>query len=96
MSTFRAQVRVADGMLHTSRPLTAPEQVSDMIESAVYSLREAAGGDITSVELTIETSGSSDTPIADSTAGTTSEPIGDTPIGDSVAPQPADVPGQLA
>lgn len=98
MSTFRAQVRVDDGMLQTSRPLTAPEQVADMIESVIYSMREAAGGDVLSVDVTIETRGSSDTPVGDSVAGTSSEPLpqndpqpvpdggggSDTPIGDSV------------
>jgi hypothetical protein len=75
MSTFTAQVRVDDGMLHTSRPLTAPEQVSDLVDDLVYRMKEAAGGDVVSVEVTIETSGASDTPIGDSIPATSADPL---------------------
>jgi hypothetical protein len=82
VTSFTASVTVDDGMLHTSRPVTAPEDVTDLISSVFYAVQEGAGT-VVSVELTIETSGESDTPIADSTAGTASTPLQvdtDTPI----------------
>jgi len=76
MSTFRARVQIDDGTLHTSRPLTAPEQVRDMIESVVYSMSESTtAGEVLSVELEFETVGESDSPIGDSIAGTSSTPL---------------------
>lgn len=75
MSTYRASVRVDDGTLHTSRPITAPEQVTDLIDSLTYSVARGDVPDVVSVDLTVETSGQSDTPIADSIAGTSSTPL---------------------
>jgi hypothetical protein len=77
MTTFRASVSVDDDTLTTSRPLTAPEPVGDLIDSAVYAMTDggAASAGVTSIELTVETSGESDTPIADSVSGTSSQPL---------------------
>lgn len=77
MTTYRTTVRVDDGMLHTSRPLLAPEKVADMIDSLVYGVTEVAsvGGDVLSVELVIETAAMSEHPIGDSVAGTSSTPL---------------------
>jgi hypothetical protein len=75
MTTFRATVRVDDGTLHVSRPLTAPERVGDMIDSLVYGVTDSAGADVLSVELVVETPGESDTPIADGVVGTSSTPL---------------------
>lgn len=77
MSTFRARVEVSDDTLTTSRPLTAPEPVRDLIDSAVYAMTDggAVASGVTSIELTVETSGESDTPIADSISGTSSQPL---------------------
>jgi hypothetical protein len=91
VTTYRAQVRVDDGMLHTARPLTAPDEVSDVIESLVFSMRQAAGGDVVAVDVTIETAGTSDTPVGDSVAATSSEPIPAAP-----PEAPADNPAQVA
>lgn len=76
MSTFRARVAVDDDTLTTSRPLTAPEQVGDLIDSAVYAMTDggAAAAGVTSIELVVEVSGESETPIADSISGTSSQP----------------------
>jgi hypothetical protein len=77
MSTFRASVRVDDDTLTTSRPLTAPEQVGDLIDSAVYQMTDggAAAAGVQSIELVVEVSGESETPIADSVSGTSSTPL---------------------
>jgi hypothetical protein len=74
VSNYRASVRVDDDTLHTSRPLTAPEQVSDLVESVMWAVRES-GGRLTSVELEFATSDESDTPLADSVSGTSSTPL---------------------
>lgn len=76
MTSYRAQVRVEDGMLHTSRPLTAPDPVADMIDGVSYPLRDG-DSPIVSVEVVIETSTDSETPIGDSVSATSSTPIGD-------------------
>jgi hypothetical protein len=78
VSTYTASVRVDDGMLHTSRPLTAPEKVGDVIDAIVYDLRDG-DSPIVSVELIVETSDESQTPIGDSVQGTSSTPIDTTP-----------------
>jgi hypothetical protein len=77
MSTFRASVSVDDDTLTTSRPLTAPTEVGDMIDQAVYAMTDggAAAAGVTSVELVVETSDESDTPIGDSISGTSSQPL---------------------
>jgi hypothetical protein len=75
VTTFRASVRVDDGTLHTSRPLTAPEKVADLIDSVIYNIASGDGGDVQSVDVTVETSGESDTPIGDSISGTSSTPL---------------------
>jgi hypothetical protein len=75
VSTYRATVRVEGGMLHTARPLTAPEEVSDLVDSVVYNVQSAGGGALTSVEVTVETSTDSGTPLGDSIAGTSSQPL---------------------
>jgi hypothetical protein len=78
VSTYTASVRVDGGTLHTSRPLTAPPKVADMIDSLVYDMSQSDGptaAGVTSVELTVQTSGQSDTPIGDSAQGTTSTPL---------------------
>lgn len=82
MSTFRAIVHVDDGTLHTSRPLTAPEKVADMFDSVVYDMAQPDGphtSGVVSVELVVETSGESETPIGDSVAGTSSTPLAGPP-----------------
>ena len=71
MTTFRASVRVDDGTLHTSRPLTAPERVADLIDD----IAAQVGGDVLSIDVTVETVGESDTPIGDSVVGTSSTPL---------------------
>lgn len=77
MSTFRASVSVDDDTLTTSRPLTAPEQVGDLIDSAVYAMTDggAVSAGVTSIELVVEVSGESETPIGDSVSGTSSQPL---------------------
>jgi hypothetical protein len=76
VTTYRARVSVDDGTLHTSRPLTAPEVVSDMIDSVVYTVREdGARVGVTGVELTFETAGESQTPIGDTIVGTSATPL---------------------
>lgn len=77
MSTYTASVRVDGDQLTTSRPITAPEQVGDLIDSAVYAMTDggAAQAGVQSIELTVETSGESETPIGDSIPSTTSTPL---------------------
>jgi hypothetical protein len=79
VSTYRASVRIKDGMLHTARPLTAPEEVSDLVDSVVYNVQSGGGGTLTSVEVTVQTSTDSGTPLGDSITGTSSQPL---PAGD--------------
>jgi hypothetical protein len=75
MSTYKASIRVEDGMLHTARPLTAPDVVTTMIDSVVYDVREGGGGAIVSAEITVETATDSGTPLGDSIAATSSAPV---------------------
>jgi hypothetical protein len=77
VSTYRTNVRVDDGTLYTARPLTAPEKVADMIDSLIYQVTEVAsvGGDVLTVDLTIETAQDSGTPIGDGVVGTSSAPL---------------------
>jgi hypothetical protein len=96
MSTYRATVRIEDGMLHTARPLTAPEHVADLIDSLVYSLQdpERSGG-VLAAELSVETAEESTTPIGDSVTGSSSSPVltaadDDDDVNDDA--QPVDVP----
>lgn len=74
MTTYSATVRVDGDMLHTSKPLTAPDEVGDMFDSVVYALTSGRGG-ITSVELVVDVEGDSETPIGDSVQGTASTPL---------------------
>lgn len=91
MSTYRAIVRVEDGMLHTSRPLTAPDPVREMIDSLEYAARDAgSSGDLT-VDLTVETPGESGTPIGDSVSGTSSTPLAAPDEDDDDLPAPLTV-----
>jgi hypothetical protein len=77
VSTYRASVRVDDGTLHTSRPLTAPEFVRDLVDSVVYDVTQPErAGQLTSVELVFETPDESDTPIGDGITATSSAPLG--------------------
>lgn len=75
MSTYRATIRIEDGMLHTARPLTAPDVVTTMIDSVVYDIREGGGAEILSAELVVETATDSGTPLGDSIAATSSAPV---------------------
>jgi hypothetical protein len=75
VSSYSASVRIDDGTLHVSRPLTAPEKVSDMIDALVYGVTSDGPGDVLAVELTIATAGESDHPIGDSIAATSSAPL---------------------
>jgi hypothetical protein len=81
VSTYRAQVRVEDGTLHTARPLLAPEPVTEIVESVVYDMTNPDTGraqrGVSSVELVIVTEDESETPIGDSSVGTVSEPLDD-------------------
>jgi hypothetical protein len=81
VSTYRAQVRVEDGTLHTSRPLLAPDPVTELVESVVYDMTNPDTGraqrGVLSVELVVETGDESQTPIGDSSVGTTSTPLDD-------------------
>jgi hypothetical protein len=63
--------------LHTSRPLTAPEPVRDLIESAVYAMTDGQAylAGVTSVELVIESSEVSETPIGDGITADTVQPL---------------------
>jgi hypothetical protein len=61
-------------MLHTSRPLLAPEPIAALIDGAVYAT-QAHSGDIVNVELVVESATDSDTPLGDSIAGTSSTPL---------------------
>lgn len=74
MSTYRATVEVEGDTLHTSRPLTAPDQVVALIDSAVYAVTED-GADLTRVELIIETATESESPIGDSITASSSTPL---------------------
>jgi hypothetical protein len=74
VSTYRATVRVEDGMLHTARPLTAPEAVADMLDSIVYAMQDPGRG-LLGVEVTVETVEESHTPIGDSVTGSSSTPL---------------------
>src|SRR4051794_36447470 len=74
MSTFRASVRVDDGMLHTARPLTAPDKVTELVDSVLYAVANGDGS-VTSVDLTVDTVEESGTPIGDSSVGTSSQPL---------------------
>jgi hypothetical protein len=70
-------------MLTVARPLTAPDPVGDMIDSLVYDMTKdggAAASGVTSVELTVETSAESDTPVGDSIAATSQQQLN--PAGD--------------
>lgn len=73
MSHYSARVEVAEGMLHVSRPLTAPDEVTDLVESLVYAVRD--GGAVTVAVLEVDTADESPTPIGDSVTATTSTPI---------------------
>jgi hypothetical protein len=77
MSTFRASVSVEGDTLTTSRPLTAPEPVGDLIDSAVYQMTDggAVAAGVTSIELVVDVEGESETPIGDSVSGTSSQPL---------------------
>jgi hypothetical protein len=83
VSTYRATVRVEDGMLHTARPLTAPEAVADMIDSLVYAMQDPERG-LLGVEVTVETSEESHTPIGDGVVGTSTTPLPASDDGDDV------------
>jgi hypothetical protein len=75
VSTYRASVHVDDDdMLHTSRPLNAPEKVAEVIDSVLYDVQNAAGS-LRRVEVTVETAFDSGTPIGDGISGTSSEPL---------------------
>lgn len=74
MSKYTARVEVAGDMLHTSRPLTAPDEVTSLIDSVEYAVRED-GSDLAVVELSVETSGDSGTPIGDSVTTSSSQPL---------------------
>lgn len=74
MSTYRASVRVDGDTLTTARPLTAPDEVRDVVDSLVFTVTES-GGKLTAVELTFETADESATPIGDDVVGTTSRPL---------------------
>jgi hypothetical protein len=90
VSTYTASVRVEGGMLHTSRPLTAPEPVGDMIDRVVYDMTQTeVAAVVTSVELVVETAGESETPIGDSVQGTSSTPL-------EADPEPAAEPTPVA
>lgn len=74
MTTYRASVTVDDDTLHTARPLTAPDEVRDLVDWTVDRVVES-GGKLTRVELEFETAGESDTPIGDGVVGTSSTPL---------------------
>lgn len=76
MSTFRASVTINEGVLHTSRPLLAPEPVRDLIDSVVYDVSQPErSGSFASVEVVIETPDESEHPIGDAALGTMSTPL---------------------
>jgi hypothetical protein len=78
VSTYTASVRIEDGMLHTSRPLTAPDAVGrDVRLGGVRHVpaRRARDVGVVSVELAVDTSDESETPIGDSVRGTSSQPL---------------------
>jgi molybdopterin converting factor small subunit len=83
VTIYRASVHVDEGMLHTSRPILAPDPVGELIESVLYDVR-GGDGSIVSVDVVIETSGESETPIGDATAGTSSTPLPDSDGGGQV------------
>jgi hypothetical protein len=74
VSIYRATVRVEGGTLHTARPLTAPDEVRALVDSVVFAMTEHGG--LASVALEFETSTDSDTPVGDSIAATSSQPVG--------------------
>lgn len=74
MSHYSARVEVADGTLHVSRPLTAPDPVDELVESARYAVVDS-GGAITAVSIEVDTPDESATPIGDSVTATSSTPI---------------------
>ncbi len=74
MTTYRASVSVDDDALTTSRPLTAPDAVSRLIEAVALEATDP-DSDVRSVELVIETAADSDTPVGDSIAATSSTPL---------------------
>jgi hypothetical protein len=76
VSTFRSSLTVQDGMLHTSRPITAPEQVADLFDSLLYAVQRG-DAEVTSIELVVETPDESEHPIADSVTGSSSTPLPD-------------------
>lgn len=78
MSTYRASVHVEGGMLHTARPLTAPDVVGELFDRVVYAV-SLSDGRLTAVELTFDTSADSDTPVGDTAVGTSSTLLGDPP-----------------
>jgi hypothetical protein len=84
VSTYRASVRVEDGVLHTSRPLFAPDPVAELVDSVVYDMTNPDTGraqrGVLSVDLAVETDEQSESPIGDSSVGTVSAPLdGDEP-----------------
>jgi hypothetical protein len=81
MTTFRALVRVDDGTLHVSRPLTAPEPVADLIEQLVYAITGDQGIVFQSIDLEVETADPSETPVGDSISATSSTPLPPVPAG---------------
>jgi hypothetical protein len=60
--------------MHTARPLTAPPAVVEVIDSVLHDLANG-DGTVRSVEVVVETREDSDTPLGDSIAGTSSEPL---------------------
>jgi hypothetical protein len=98
VSTYRAQVRVEDGTLHTARPLFAPDPVTELVESVVYDMVNPETGraqrGILSVQLVVETDEESQTPIGDSSTGTVSAPLDD--AGQHTADDDGDEPAPAA
>jgi hypothetical protein len=74
VTTYRAQAHIEDGTLHTSRPLTAPDAVREVIESVLYALANG-DGTVTAVDLELESAEESHTPIGDSIPATSSTPL---------------------
>jgi hypothetical protein len=92
VTTFRALVRVEDGVLHTSRPMTAPEPVSDLIESLVYAVTSETGSVFRTIDLEVETVDVSETPVGDSISATSSTPLGQHEAPDDGDDDELDVP----
>lgn len=88
MSHYSAHVEVADGTLHVSRPLTAPDAVDELVESLRYAVVNS-GGSIAVVTVEVETPDESQTPIGDSVPATSSSPL----PADVDEPADVDVPG---